>query len=145
MSDLTRRRLNEDFESWAVMHDDIRVGTIGTRAGIPRGEPPWQWHCGFYPGLEPGQHTSGVADTFEEAKAEFQAAWDHLQTVMPTDAYDRYREWLASDDIRQQRIKDGWTPPQWDGWMTCACGVRFNSWDPAQNQEHAPHIYAART
>jgi hypothetical protein len=43
-----------------------------------------------------------------------------------------------------QRIADKWTPPVFDGWMLCVCGVRFNSWDPPQNQEHSPHIYAAQ-
>jgi hypothetical protein len=141
---LTRRLVDEEHQTWAIMFDDIRVGTISTRTGAPLHEPKWRWICGFYPGLEPGQHQDGVAGSFDEARAEFQKAWDYVQSIMPADACARYREWRVADQERQQRIKDGWTPPPWEGWMTCACGVRFNSWDPAQNQEHSPHIYAAR-
>lgn len=141
---LTRRRLDNDTETWAIMREDIRVGTIGLRSGQPNGEPAWQWHCGFYPGCAPGQTTTGVAGTFEEARADFQRDWEYLQKVMPADAYDRHREWKAHDRIRMQRIADNWTPPVFDGWMPCVCGVRFNSWDLSQGLEHRPHIYAAQ-
>lgn len=141
---LTRRLIDKDRESWAIVHGDVRVGLISRRSGQPNGEPSWQWFCGFDPGCAPGQLTSGVADSFEEARAGFQRAWEHLQTVMPADAYERYREWQEHDKIRMQRIADKWTPPVFDGWMLCVCGVRFNSWDPPQNQEHSPHIYAAQ-
>ncbi len=141
---LTRRLINEEHETWAIMRDDIRVGTIGLRTGQPNGMPAWAWFCGFDPGCAPGQHRSGVADSFEEARASFQRAWEHLQTVMPADAYERHREWQEHDRIRMQRIADKWTPPVFDGWMPCVCGVRFNSWDPPQSQEHCPHIYAAQ-
>jgi hypothetical protein len=144
LTDLTRRLVNEETQTWAIMLDDVRVGAIGKRSGAPRHEPQWRWDCGFYPGIAPGQHQYGVAGTFDEARAEFQKAWEYVQTIMPDDAFERNREWQATDAIRQQRIKDGWTPPPWDGWMTCACGVRFNSWDPEQSQEHVPHIEASR-
>ncbi len=85
---LTRRLINEEHETWAIMRDDIRVGTIGLRTGQPNGMPAWAWFCGFDPGCAPGQHRSGVADSFEEARASFQRAWEHLQTVMPADAYE---------------------------------------------------------
>jgi hypothetical protein len=106
--------------------------------------PQWRWDCGFYPGIEPGQHLYGVAETFEEARTDFQEAWERLQGVLGADAFDRYRKWRKGDQRRWQRIRDGWTPPEWDGSMTCVCGDRFNSWVPAQNQEHCPHIYAAQ-
>lgn len=142
--DLTRRLLNEDKETWAIMLDDIRVGAISKRSGAPLHEPQWRWDCGFYPGIEPGQHQDGVAETFDEARIEFQAAWERLQGVMTADAFDRYREWRKCDQRRWQRIREGWKPPEWDGSMTCACGARFNSWVPAENQKHCPHIYAAQ-
>jgi hypothetical protein len=94
---LTRRRMDNDFESWVIMLEDIRVGTISQRAGIPLGEPPWEWYCGFYPGCGPGQHTDGIADTFDEARAEFQEAWDRLSATLSADAFDKYREWQAAD------------------------------------------------
>jgi predicted RNA-binding Zn-ribbon protein involved in translation (DUF1610 family) len=37
----------------------------------------WEWHCGFYPGSQPGEHTSGTALTFEEARAGFERNGDY--------------------------------------------------------------------
>jgi hypothetical protein len=142
--DLTRRLIDEDHQTWAIMCADVRVGAISKRSGAPRHVPQWRWDCGFYPGIEPGQHQEGVAETFEEARSEFQVAWERLQSVMAADALDRYRKWWEGDQRRWQLIREGWKPPQWAGEMTCACGTRFNSWVPAQSQEHCPHIYAAQ-
>jgi hypothetical protein len=33
------------------------------------------WRCGFYPGSEPGECTSGIAATFDQARADFERAW----------------------------------------------------------------------
>src|SRR5260370_6167930 len=41
----------------------------------PHDEDPWEWHCGFYPGSEPGEQQNGTAATFDEARADFEAAW----------------------------------------------------------------------
>jgi hypothetical protein len=35
----------------------------------------WEWNCGFYPGSESGQISSDTAAVFEEARADFEAAW----------------------------------------------------------------------
>jgi hypothetical protein len=61
MPALTRRR-NPDArqESWLILYGDVHVGTIGLRSGNPFGTDPWQWRCGFYPGSEPGDCTSGA-------------------------------------------------------------------------------------
>jgi hypothetical protein len=31
----------------------------------------WGWDCGFYPGSHPGEHQSGTAATFDQARADF--------------------------------------------------------------------------
>ena len=36
---------------------------------------PWGWSCGFYPGSHPREHQSGTAATFDQAGADFEAAW----------------------------------------------------------------------
>jgi hypothetical protein len=59
---------------WHVFYDDVRVGSIAIRAGNPDGTDPWQWYCG-YPGSEPGEISSDTAATFEEARADFERAW----------------------------------------------------------------------
>jgi hypothetical protein len=50
----------------------VRVGTIAKRVGIPPGEDPWGWSCGFYPGSHPGECTSGTAATFDHARGGFE-------------------------------------------------------------------------
>jgi hypothetical protein len=75
MPALTRRRYIERQDCWHVYCGDMHVGTIAVRVGIPFDEDPWEWSVGFYPGSRPGEHQSGTAPTFEEARAGFEAAW----------------------------------------------------------------------
>jgi hypothetical protein len=92
MPELTRRRSSDSHrEGWSVYYDDIRVGTIGRRAGVPVEVDQWGWSCGFYPGLEPRQHRSGSASTFDQARADFEAAWAGLLPQIPSGAFEEYR------------------------------------------------------
>jgi hypothetical protein len=92
MPTLTRRRNNDPHrESWSIYYDDVRVGTIGKRAGVPVEVDLWGWSLGFYPGLEPGQRRSGTASTFDQARADFEAAWADLLSTIPAGAFDDYR------------------------------------------------------
>jgi hypothetical protein len=76
MPELTRRRYPEAREEcWHVYYSDVHAGTIAKRIGIPFDEDPWGWSCGFYPGSHPGECTNGVAATFDQARADFEAAW----------------------------------------------------------------------
>jgi hypothetical protein len=45
----------------------------GARRQSARYEP-WEWHCGFYPRSRPDECTTGTAETFDRARAEFKAA-----------------------------------------------------------------------
>lgn len=82
MTELTRRRDKDSAkEKWDIFYDDVCVGSIGQRAGVPNHVDHWEWNCGFYPGGGPVQHTSGSASTFEQARAGFDAAW---QRLLPT-------------------------------------------------------------
>jgi hypothetical protein len=47
----------------------LRIGTIAIRTGMPPGEDPWGWNCGFYPGSHPRECTDGTAATLEQARA----------------------------------------------------------------------------
>jgi len=53
----------------------VHVGTIAERVGNPFDTDPWEWSCGFYPGSHPGEHRSDTAATFEDARADFERAW----------------------------------------------------------------------
>jgi hypothetical protein len=75
MSALARRCYPERQDCWHVYYGDVHVGTIANRTGIRHDEYPWGWTCGFYPGSEPGECTSGSAPTFDEARVGFEADW----------------------------------------------------------------------
>jgi hypothetical protein len=62
-------------QCWEVYSGDVRVGAIAECTGNPHDTEPWEWRCGFYPGSSPGECTSGTAETFDEARADFEAAW----------------------------------------------------------------------
>jgi hypothetical protein len=82
MPSLTRRRSDNPHQvTWHVYYDDVHVGTIGERAGVPVDVDRWKWSCGFYPRLHSGQHKDGTAATFEEARAGFEADWRGTQSV----------------------------------------------------------------
>ena len=92
MPTLTRRRSTDAHrESWNVYYGDVRIGAIGRRAGVPVDVDQWGWSLGFYPGVDPGQHRSGSAATFDQARADFEAAWAGLLPEIPAGAFDEYR------------------------------------------------------
>jgi len=75
MPELTRRRYPEREDCWHVYFGDVHVGTIARCVGNPNAAPRWQWHCGFYPGSDPDEQRTGIASTFDQARADFEAAW----------------------------------------------------------------------
>ena len=91
MTELTRRRDHHaDREKWNILYGDVRIGSIGLRAGVPNHADQWEWSCGFYPGCDPGQHSSGPAGTFDLARAAFEAAWEQL---LPTRTEADFQSW----------------------------------------------------
>ena len=68
---LTRRKDPFRTDCWQIYFGDVRVGTIAKSVGNPNAVPQWQWHCGFYPGSNPGE----TAPTFDQARADFEVAW----------------------------------------------------------------------
>ncbi|MFY9951942.1 hypothetical protein [Bradyrhizobium sp.] len=76
MPALTRRRSRDHRqECWLIYFGDIHAGTITERVGNPHDAAQWEWRCGFYPGSHPGDHQSGTAASFDEARADFESAW----------------------------------------------------------------------
>jgi hypothetical protein len=147
MPALTRRRSdNPHHETWHVYYEDVHIGTIGERAGVPVDVDRWQWSCGFYPGLHPRQHRNGTAATFEEARAGFEADWQALLPEIPQRAFEEYREHRdMRDEIRAKRARGEKLDTEYpSSLMRCACGVSFDSHVHAMTLIHAPHIYAAQ-
>jgi hypothetical protein len=83
--------------------------------GNPNAAPQWQWRCGFYPGSNPGESTSGSAATFDQARADFERAWQ-VFSAKRTEA--DYQAW------RDQR---DWTERKY---AMCERGERFPSQQP---------------
>jgi hypothetical protein len=143
MPALTRRRSDNPHH---VYYGDVRIGSIGERAGVPVDVDQWQWSCGFYPGLHPGQHRYGTAPNFDEARAGFEANWNDLLPEIPEDAFEEYRhdrKWRA--EMAATRASGEKLPSEVFSTMTrCVCGVQFDSWKPDESYDHRGHIYAAQ-
>jgi hypothetical protein len=89
---LTRRRGPEAREEcWHIYYGDARAGSIARGAGVGSVEPFWQWRCGFYPGSHPGEITGGSAATFEQARAEFEAAWRIFLAKRTPEDFEEWR------------------------------------------------------
>jgi hypothetical protein len=147
MATLTRRRSTDPHrESWSVYFDHVRVGTIGKRAGVPVDVDQWGWSLGFYPGLEPGQRRSGSAATFDQARADFEAAWAGLLPEIPAGAFDEYRrERKHRDEVRAIHARGEKLPSEMpSSLIRCVCGATFDSHKPAESYDHRLHISAAQ-
>jgi hypothetical protein len=142
---LTRRRSDNPHQvTWHVYYGDVRVGSIGERAGVPVDVDQWQWSCGFYPGLYPGQHRYGTAASFEEARVGFEADWKALLPAIPEGAF---AEWRHQRDFTRQKYAN-WErgermPSQkTNSMMRCPCGEMFDSHRLEHTLIHVPHITA---
>ena len=99
MPELTRRRSEQHREEcWHIYFGDVPVGTIAERTGNPHDTDQWEWSCGFYPGSEPGEVSCDTAATFEEARADFERAWQVFlsnRTEADFQAWRDQRDWTA--------------------------------------------------
>jgi hypothetical protein len=115
VSELTRRRsLDAPDECWHVYCGDVRVGTIGLRTGIPHHEQPWGWACGLCPGCHPKECTDGTAEAFDQARADFKAAWRVFlskRTEADFQTWRDQRDWTAEKYRRFDRGER--MPPDW--------------------------------
>jgi hypothetical protein len=125
---LTRRPDKDPHrKGWYVFFGDIRVGHIGERAGVPHDVDKWGWHCGFGPGCDTREMTSGTGKDLEEARVGFEAAWARLA---PTKTEAHFELW------RYQRDFTAWKYRMWDekcqmptqrsdGRSKCFCGAEI--------------------
>jgi hypothetical protein len=116
MPQLTRRRYFERPNCWHIYFGDVHVGTIAIRSGIPPDEDPWGWSCGFYPGSHPGECTNGSAAAFDQARADFEAAWKVFfakRSEADFQAWRDQRDWTAVKYRRfdrGERMPHDWRP-----------------------------------
>jgi hypothetical protein len=146
MTELTRRRSpHAREECWHVYYSDVQAGTIAIRSGVPHDEDPWGWSCGFYPGCEPGEHSYGSAETFNQARVEFERAWQVFlsnRTEADFQAWRDARDWTARKYAMWENGErlPSQTP---SSLMTCPCGEVFDSHRLENTLIHVPHITAA--
>ena len=79
MSELTRRRdTSRNEETWLIFLEDVHIGTIGRRVGVPTDAEQWGWRCGIS-GSRRGAHAEGTAADFDHARSQFEAAWRRVR------------------------------------------------------------------
>lgn len=152
MTDLTRKLLNERIESWGIFYGDVQVGTISGHLGS-HGTQQWQWSCGFYPGCGPGDHSNGNAPEFEQAREQFQHAWELLLPKKNEADFQEWRDHKAWTDRKYALWDAGKQLPagEWESgkpmqtWMKCPCGEIFDTHSLEANLVHIPHIEANRS
>lgn len=107
-----------------IYFGDVQVGRISRRAGVPAAAPQWGWSCGFYPGMKPGDQQSGVAETFDEARAAFQRTWGEVApklTDADYEAWRQQRDWIVWKD-RMHDLALPLPTQRPEGVARCFCG-----------------------
>ena len=94
MPTLTRRHGQEQHaEHWLILADDIYIGSIGIRAGVPIHADHWQWTVSVYPASQRGVREGGTAGNFSEARAAFERSWREIAPkVTEADRLEHRRE-----------------------------------------------------
>jgi hypothetical protein len=154
MPELTRRRSEQHREEcWHIFFGDVHVGTIAERTGNPHDTDQCEWSCGFYPGSEPGEISSDTAATFEEARADFERAWQVFlsnRTEADFQAWRDQRDWTE----RKYALWDAGKrlePPSYgpgkpcSRFMKCPCGEVFDMHGREEVFLHLPHVTATET
>jgi hypothetical protein len=75
-----------------IYHQDIAIGRIGHRAGVPVDVDQWGWFCGFYPISHRGQHAEGTPATFKNARCILRRS---LRPQITDAEYREQRAWTA--------------------------------------------------
>jgi hypothetical protein len=129
---LTRRRDSDDNQgTWLIHYDDIRVGSIAMRTGVPIDKDQWGWSVGFYPASDRGLRASG-AKTFDAAR-HFRYG---LAVAAPQVHRSRFHSIPAAPRLRCMEARDVGCKPQtadagggrpvnvllWRGDRRCGCG-----------------------
>jgi hypothetical protein len=87
-------------DCWHIYYGDVHVGTIARRVGNPANTDSWKWTCGFYPGSQPGEHRHGTGATFDQARADFEAAW---RTFLASRTEADFQKWRHARDWHEKK------------------------------------------
>jgi hypothetical protein len=114
--------------------------------GNPHDTEPWEWRCGFYPGSRPGECTAGTAETFDQARAEFEEAW---RVFLSKRTESDFQAWRAQRDWTERKYAlwdagKRLEPPSYgpgkpaSRFMKCPCGEVFAMYEPAATSKIKP-------
>lgn len=137
---LTRRRdPDASHEAWLIHYGDVLVGTVAVRTGVPSEADQWSWRVGFHPASGRGLRASGIAKSFDAARAAFDTAWQFLLPKFTEADFREYRQHRAMDTWKHQMWAEGCKLPTQvaDGRSTCFCGVEITIADVEK------HVYVA--
>jgi hypothetical protein len=97
------------------------------------------------PGCEPGEQTTGSAQTFDQARADFEQAWVVFLSNRTEADFQKWRDardWTAKKYAMWERGEK--LPSQKpSSLMRCPCGEVFDSHRLENTVIHVPHITAA--
>jgi hypothetical protein len=107
--------------------------------GVPVDVDQWGWDRGFYPRSHHGMHVQGTAETFKQARADFEAAWKEYLPKCSQDDFDEYRRSAAWTSWKYAMWDKGCRMPtqSTDGRSRCFCGKTIDTAGSAR------HVYAA--
>jgi hypothetical protein len=132
-----RREKDRHQESWRIYFGDVQVGWIGERAGVPKGVDQWGWSCGFHPGSDVRDHARGTAATFDQARADFEAAW---RIFLPKCTEEGFQEW------RRQQASTAWKYAMWEAGCRMPTqmvdGRAVFAASPSNVKSSSAHVYA---
>jgi len=87
----TRRRSdNAHQETWHVYFDDVHIGSIGERAGVPVDVDQWSWRCWLLSPVTSRDSENRYSERLTRSKrAPHFAAWAQIEPMV-TDANFRH-------------------------------------------------------
>jgi hypothetical protein len=134
MPALTRRRDPAAHdETWLIHYDDVHVGTIRMRTGVPTNVDQWGWAIGSYPTSHRGLRASGTAKSFDMARGAFETAWRWLLPQTTPADFIEHRQHRAHEAWKRAMREAGCKLPTQmpDGRSRCFCGAERYCWDRA--------------
>jgi hypothetical protein len=138
---LTRRRdPDANQETWLIHYDDIRVGSISQRAGVPADKDQWGWSVGFYPASDRGPRASATAKSFDPARAILDMAWQWLLPKFTEADFTDYRRHAPSMEARDVG-RQPQTADAGSGWSVSVL-LRCSDWNRGHGKPHLPRPFA---
>ena len=107
MTELIRRPDSHLQDCWQVWYGDVLAGSVARTVGAPSNGEVWHWHCGFYPGSDPGECNRGSAGSLDEARAQFAGEWEVFLATRTEADFAEWRRHQAWTEEKYRRFDRG--------------------------------------